>query len=661
MPKNHGLFIVLEGADGSGKTTQFRLLAERLRAIGHNVATFDFPQYEKPSSYFVKKYLNGEYGDATEVSPYTASLFYALDRYEAAPKIRDALDEGKIVLANRYVGSNMAHQGSKFGSESEQRGFFVWAESLEFQLLGIPRPSINIYLKVPAQTSYELIAQKTARDYTEKVRDGHEGDLGHLHQSALTYDLLTKLFPKDYVEINCAPKNQLLGIPVINNLIWEKIIPLLPPSPPNPAKTVTINLDEPVVAIAPQILTPIDRQIQNVQKILKNSAPKIELGDISLLAASIILKNGSLNDLKCVWSSAKTKKKCSYYVPTELSRDLRSKYIKSFDAIVGHYIHMKQAVAKDDRLKSNRGDTIELLAAIDKVIPLAGFSNANINGSRVSLEQVINILPGASPKLSETEHILNRLRPMLVKDTYAPDKDVIDYNPPQKLQEIINQMAKKRLPLNLDSDWLQPKIINYSPSNEFKLLIEHLMVSSNLSGAKVLEKLDKLSYLEKSDALKKLLARNLGNTRSKISYHWEAIVDLQTILFLSKNNLILKLEKLGDSLKFGHETPEIIEKYNLGDEYQTCFEISDNLYEQFQKSRLENLSAYCLLVGHRARWEFDSGLISSKSAKLPGVVELMIESIKEVHPIISEFALGKGTKNNLSSFKGTSRSNRKPK
>src|SRR5262245_51892314 len=102
MQKRAGTFIVIEGTDGSGKGTQFDLLCERLRQAGYDIATFDFPQYGSPSSYFVKQYLNGEYGTSADVGPYTASLFYALDRYEAAPKIREALDKGRIVVSNRF-------------------------------------------------------------------------------------------------------------------------------------------------------------------------------------------------------------------------------------------------------------------------------------------------------------------------------------------------------------------------------------------------------------------------------------------------------------------------------------------------------------------------------------------------------------------------------
>src|SRR5437868_8335619 len=143
MNRSKGAFIVIEGSDGSGKSTQFNLLKERLKAIGYDVAVFDFPRYDEQSSYFVRQYLAGAYGPAMAVSAYTASLFYAMDRFAAAKDIRKALRQGKIVLANRYAGSNMAHQGAKFKDPVEQRGFFVWEDNLEFQLLNIPRPDVS--------------------------------------------------------------------------------------------------------------------------------------------------------------------------------------------------------------------------------------------------------------------------------------------------------------------------------------------------------------------------------------------------------------------------------------------------------------------------------------------------------------------------------------
>src|SRR5688572_20997615 len=129
-----GLFIALEGIDSSSQATQFELLSEALVKRGYDVATFYFPQYEKPSSHFVQEYLRGKYGTAKDVGPYTGSLFYALDRYQAAPAIRKALNEGKVVLASRFTGSSMAYQGTNFPHSEERRGYFIWLDNLEFQM-----------------------------------------------------------------------------------------------------------------------------------------------------------------------------------------------------------------------------------------------------------------------------------------------------------------------------------------------------------------------------------------------------------------------------------------------------------------------------------------------------------------------------------------------
>jgi thymidylate kinase/thymidylate synthase ThyX len=223
-----GIFLVLEGTDGSGKGTQFKLLAERLSAAGYTVAAFDFPQYDEPSSYFVKEYLNGKYGTAEEVGPYTGSLFYALHRYAAAPQIRKALEEGKIVLANRFTGSNMGHQGTKFRHAEERRGFFIWLENLEHQMLGIPRPDQNIVLRVPAETAQKLIDQKASRGYTDKKRDLHEADLNHLKLAVEVYDNLCQLFPKDFTAIDCVRSGELQSVEIVSKLIWQTIEPLLP-------------------------------------------------------------------------------------------------------------------------------------------------------------------------------------------------------------------------------------------------------------------------------------------------------------------------------------------------------------------------------------------------------------------------------------------------
>ncbi len=238
MKNRHGIFVVLEGTDGSGKGTQFKLLAERLEQAGYDVATFDFPRYDEPSSHFVKEYLNGKYGTAEEVGPYTASLFYALDRFEASEQINQALHAGKIVLANRFTGSNMGHQGTKFHHADERRGYFIWLDNLEFEMLHIPRPDLNIVLRVPAEIAQTLVDQKEIRSYTKNKRDIHEADLSHLKRAVDVYDDLCELFPKDFSRIDCVRNNQLLSIEQVCSLVWEKVAPLLPPKPSLSPKSV---------------------------------------------------------------------------------------------------------------------------------------------------------------------------------------------------------------------------------------------------------------------------------------------------------------------------------------------------------------------------------------------------------------------------------------
>ncbi len=228
MKKRNGFFLVIEGTDGSGKGTQSDLLKKNLLAQGYEVATFDFPQYDKSSSYFVKQYLNGEYGSAEEVGPYTGSLFYALDRYEASKEIQKALDAGKIVLANRFTGSNMAHQGTKFDNIEQRRGYFIWLDQLEFEMLKIPRPDLSLVLRVPAEIAQELVDKKQKRVYTDKKRDLHEADINHLRRSVEVYYNLCQLFPKDFRQIDCIRSGKMLGVDKIQNLILETIKPYLP-------------------------------------------------------------------------------------------------------------------------------------------------------------------------------------------------------------------------------------------------------------------------------------------------------------------------------------------------------------------------------------------------------------------------------------------------
>lgn len=179
-----GKLIVLEGGDGSGKTTQFNLLKEKLINEGHEIETVDFPRYGQDSALMIEKYLNGDFGSAKEVGAYRASILYAVDRYDASFEMKKYLAEGKIILANRYATSNMLHQAGKIKDLKERDVFLDWLDDLEFGIFAIPRPDVVFFMNISAELSQKMALQKAQRhDHLKSKNDIHENDLSHLRDA----------------------------------------------------------------------------------------------------------------------------------------------------------------------------------------------------------------------------------------------------------------------------------------------------------------------------------------------------------------------------------------------------------------------------------------------------------------------------------------------
>lgn len=216
-----GKLIVIDGTDGSGKGTQFDLLLKRLQKEDIDVQTKDFPQYGKKSAGIIEEYLNGKYGSSEEVGPYRASIFFAIDRYDASFEMKEWLKAGSIVLCNRYVTANMAHQGGKIKDKSERKRYFDWLKELEFETFGIPKPDLNIFLHVPPEIAVKLIEKKGHRDYIGgEGKDLHEADMKHQQDTEKVFLELAELLPNTYV-IECAPNGKLLTPEEIHKKIWD--------------------------------------------------------------------------------------------------------------------------------------------------------------------------------------------------------------------------------------------------------------------------------------------------------------------------------------------------------------------------------------------------------------------------------------------------------
>src|ERR1700739_1056043 len=200
-----GSLIAIEGIDGSGKNTQARILEHVLTSRGYTVLATAFPQYESWFGTMVGKFLNGDFGALEHVDPHFSALLYAGDRLEAKPRLESALNNGKIVLVDRYVASNLAHQVARTPVDKRSE-FLRWIEHLEYSIYGLPREDLILYLRVPPSQAQKLVAQKAERNYTRKTHDIQEKSLHHLEDAAEMYDMFSR--SKPWATIQCYDANR---------------------------------------------------------------------------------------------------------------------------------------------------------------------------------------------------------------------------------------------------------------------------------------------------------------------------------------------------------------------------------------------------------------------------------------------------------------------
>jgi dTMP kinase len=217
-----GKFIVLEGIDGSGKRTQVEALAQTLARRGTPFAQIAFPNYDGFYGKLVAQFLNGEFGPLSAVDPHFSALLYAGDRLESKPAIESALAAGKILLADRYVASNLAHQGARM--TAEKRGnFLAWLKQLEYDVHALPVEDLVVYLRVPVAEAHRLVGHKAEREYTKARRDLQESDIAHLEAASRIYDELAR--QPNWVTVDCydATAGTLRAAPAIHEEISAAI------------------------------------------------------------------------------------------------------------------------------------------------------------------------------------------------------------------------------------------------------------------------------------------------------------------------------------------------------------------------------------------------------------------------------------------------------
>ena len=226
MARKKGRLIVIDGTDGTGKTTQVDLLAKRLRKEGRSVRILDFPEYYQ--NFFgalLGECLRDPAYDFINVHAKIASTIFAADRWESKERIERWLKKGYIVIANRYVSSNQIHQAAKIKDSVERRDFLRWLDTLEHKTFGIPRPDVVLYLSLPIRLSLELIEErdkKESRAYLKKSKDVHESDPAFLEASRKSALRLVKEL-NNFVKIDCAPRGKLKTREEVHELVYAAI------------------------------------------------------------------------------------------------------------------------------------------------------------------------------------------------------------------------------------------------------------------------------------------------------------------------------------------------------------------------------------------------------------------------------------------------------
>ena len=179
--------IAIEGIDGAGKGTQAGRLVSALREMGLRVDTLQFPRYSSTTfGSAIGDFLNGKFGSLNEVHPQLAAVLYAGDRFESRELLVRMIDDNDVVVLDRFVGSNLAHQSAKLDGEA-RIALVEWIEKIEYGVFQLPRPTLTVLIDMSSQMSRELVSRKAARDYTEQEADLQESDLPYLERVRRCY------------------------------------------------------------------------------------------------------------------------------------------------------------------------------------------------------------------------------------------------------------------------------------------------------------------------------------------------------------------------------------------------------------------------------------------------------------------------------------------
>lgn len=224
-----GKLIVFDGIDGSGKATQVKLLEKCLKKEGRKVKIIDFPRYyNNLMGKLIGNCLSGKHGDFLNLDPYITSVLFAADRFESSKQIAVWLNQGYIVIADRYASANQIHQAGKIKDAKKRKELLQWLEKLEYGVFKIPRPDAILYLDVSVKKSLELTNCKAPakKKYLHGQQDQHECNETFLKNSRLSaLEVVRK--KNNWIMIDCLNGDRMMTKQEIGAIVWDKVSRIL--------------------------------------------------------------------------------------------------------------------------------------------------------------------------------------------------------------------------------------------------------------------------------------------------------------------------------------------------------------------------------------------------------------------------------------------------